>query len=363
MKEKPSILIAGNNRTQDAVVKDRPGARVVGVLQDLALVEYVATEIPIDELVVDPNVSPRGENLEQWISRFNKTYPSVQITIAGPVTSMPEIEPIPTRIVTSQTIAVWSPKGGVGKTFIATNLACAAALTTKGNAALLDLDIYSGDVATYLDLADEPTLSQVVPALTGLRPDGLDKYVQRHGPSGLNVMCSPQRLELSSLVTLEHIKSLISLAEKKWGLVYLDTPPDIASDVVGECIEVASSLILVTTQDVCALRQSKTALDVLKKIGFNDNSLFVVLNRGVEDSPIPQRKVEEYLEKPLAAVIPDDRKTVDKSVFQGKPAVLFGKTELSASLWHLLSQISPGLPIPEKEKDRNQNKVKRRRLW
>ena len=43
-------------------------------------------------------------------------------------------------------------------------------------------------------------------------------------------------------------------------LVYLDTPPDIASDVVGECIEVASSLILVTTQDVCALRQSKTEM-------------------------------------------------------------------------------------------------------
>lgn len=360
MKAKTSVLIAGNSITEDSVTKNRPDARVVGVLQDLALVEYVATEIPIDELVLDPNLSPRGESLDQWIARFNKAYPTVRITIGGS-DSRPETESAPAKVVTSQTVVIWSPKGGVGKTFIATNLACATALVTKGNAALLDLDIYSGDVATYLDLADEPTLAQILPVLTGLRPDGLDRYVQRHAPSGLNVICGPQRLELSSMVTIDHVRNMISLAEKRWGLLYIDTPPDIASDVVGECIEAASSLILVTTQDVCALRQSKSTLGILKKLGFNDSSIFVVLNRGADDSLIPQKKVEEYLDRPLTAVIPDDRKTVEKSVFQGKPAVLFGKTEISLSLWHLLSQVSPGLPIPDGEK--KQSKAKRRRLW
>lgn len=363
MRDKTSILIAGNHGTEEVVRREQPDARLVGVLQDLALVEYVAAEVPIDELVIDPNISPRGETLEQWIGRFNNVYPDVYVRIAGQSKRLDwqEADNIPARVVTSQTIVVWSPKGGVGKTFLATNLACATAMITKGNSALLDLDIYSGDVSTYLDLADEPTITQMLPALMSLRPDGLDKYVQRHAPSGLSVICGPQRLELSNLVNVEHIKNIIGLAEKRWGLVYIDTSPDISSDIVGECIEAASTLILVTTQDVCALKQVKTALGILKKIGISDTSIFLVLNRCVEDSPIPKRKVEEYLDKRLVAAIPDDRKTVEKSVFQGKPIVLFGKTEISASLWDLVSAISPGLPVPEREK--KQGKSKRRRLW
>lgn len=360
MTEKVCVLIAGNSRMEESVRLKRPNVRIVGILHDLALVDYVSSEVPVNELIIDPEISPRGETLEQWVSRFNRAYPNVLVTVAGPRTGADTPMTSP-RVITSQTVVIWSPKGGVGKTFIATNLACGAAIASKGKALLLDLDIYSGDVSTYLDLLDGPTITEMLPELSALRPEGLDKYSQKHGPSGLKVICGPRRLELSSLITIEHVRTLISLAEKRWGLLYVDTPPDITSDIVGESIDAASALVLVITQDVCALRQSKVALDIFRKLSISEESIFVVLNRGARDSPIPESKVEEYLEKELSAVIPDDRKEVERSVFQGRPVVLSTKTDISVALWGLLSKISPGLPVPETEK--RQTKPRRGLFW
>ncbi|MGI6163176.1 MAG: AAA family ATPase [Bacillota bacterium] len=360
MIDKVSVLIAGDSHIEESLRSKRPDVKVVGVLHDLSLVEYVSAEVPVDELIIDPKISPRGESLDQWISRFTRAYPDISVAVAGDRPTSSVSEPLP-KVITSQTIVVWSPKGGVGKTFVATNLACAAAIATKGKAVLMDLDVYSGDVSTYLDLLDGPTITEMLPEMANLRPDGLEKYTQRHGPSGLNVICGPRRLELSSLISVEHVRTLISLAERRWGLLYVDTPPDITSDIVGESIDAASALVLVVTQDICALRQSKVALDIFRKLGIAEQSIFAVLNRGTRDSPVPETKVEEYLEKELAVVIPDDRKTAERSVFQGKPAVLFAKSDISSAIWELVSKISPGLPVPEM--DKRQLRQRRGLFW
>ncbi|HHY11498.1 MAG TPA: P-loop NTPase [Firmicutes bacterium] len=361
MTERTSVLIAGNSRSEQAVRQKRPDAKIVGVLKDLALVEYVSSEMIVDEIVIDGQMAPRGETLEQWISRYNKAFPQVSVTVVGENPGQGISQPSATKVITSQTVVVWSPKGGVGKTFISANLACAAAMATQGKAVLLDLDVCSGDVATYLDLADGPTIVEMLPELPRLRPDGLDRYTQKHASSRLNVICSPRRPEFSNLISVEHVRHLLSLAARRWGLLYVDTAPDITSDILGEVIEAASAVVLVITQDVCALRQGKVALDIFGKLGIQEESVHIVLNRGSKDAPISESKVEEYLEKRLAAVVPDDRKTVEKSVFQGRPVTLSSRTEIASAIWRLLSGISPGLPLPDTEK--RQKKTRRLRFW
>ncbi len=360
MTGKPYVIIAGDPRNEKTVKLEQPDATIVGVLNDLALVEFVASQTPVNEIIINPQMAPRGETLDQWISRFTKAFPEISVTILGERLDFRSNASL-TNVITSQTVVVWSPKGGVGKTFISANLACAAAMATKGKAVLMDLDVYSGDVATYLDLMDGPTIIEMLPKLPGLRPDGLEQYTQKHGSTGLNVVCSPRRPEFSNLVTVEHVSNLLSLAARRWGLLYVDTPPDITSDILGEAVDAASALVLVITQDVCALRQGKVALDILRKLGINESSIYLVLNRGVKDAPISQRKAEEFLEKKLAVVVPDDRKTVEKSVFQGQPVVLYPKTEIALAIWELLSKISPGLSVPEA--DKRQKSTRRLKFW
>ncbi len=361
MTQRSLVLIAGDSHCEQAVKQERPNAKIVGVLRDLALVEYVSSEMIVDEVVLDSKLTPRGESLEGWISRFKKAFPHVAVTVFRESTHRNTAQVPAASVITSQTVVVWSPKGGVGKTFISANLACAAAIATQGKTALIDLNVYSGDVATYLDLSEGPTIIEMLPELPRLRPDGLDRYTQIYGPSRLNVICGPRRPELSTLVGVEHAKQLLSLAARRWGLLYVDTAPDITSDLLGEAIDAASAIVLVITQDVCALRQGKIALDILRKLGIHESSIHVVLNRGARDAPLPEHKVEEYLEKKLASVVPDDRKTVEKSAFQGRPVVLFPKTEIASSIWRLLSEVSPGLPLPDT--DKRQNKTRRFRFW
>ena len=349
MTQRASVLIAGDYRCEQVVKQERPDARIVGVLKDLALVEYVASEMIVDEIVVDRHLAPRGETLDEWIGRFNKAFPQIAVTVLGESPIRDKVHAPAAKVITSQTVVVWSPKGGVGKTFISVNLACAASMATQGKAVLIDLDVYSGDIATYLDLSGGPTIIEILPELPRLRPEGLDRYTQKYGPSRLNVICGPRRPELSALVGIDHVRQLLSLAARRWGLVYVDTAPDITSDLLGEAIDAASAIVLVITQDVCALKQGKVALDIFRKLGIQDSSIHVVLNRHSKDAPLSEGKVEEYLEKKLASVVPDDRKTVEKSVFQEKSVVLFPKTETASSMEAVVRGVAR-LLLPDADK-------------
>jgi len=359
VKESPSLIVAGGPSCEKLVSQKWPGAKVVSIVRDLSLLEYMISDLPVDAVVVEPTLSPKGETFDQWVTRFKAAFPGVSLVLTEGFSKNTGYEdraeckeepPLRPKVLTSQTIVVWSPKGGVGKTFLAANLACASSIATEGNTALIDLDLYSGDVSVYLDLMEGPTITDILPVLSELRPDGLDKFALRHGPTGLNVILSPRRPELSDLITAEHVRTLLSLAEKRWGLVYVDTPPDITSDVVGECVEIASRIVLVVTQDAASLRQCKIAMEILWKLGVKRDVVAVVLNRVSKDSLMPQGKVEEFLGVELSGVIPDDRKAVERSIFEGRPVILHSKSEMAEAVWQAMPTICPGLECPRKEK-------------
>ncbi len=362
MDGKPSLLIAGDGRFERSALARWPGVKVVGSVRDLSLVEFMVSSMAVDLVALDPGIRPRGESIQAWSDRFKACFPQVSLVTLDETEELAGVGPDErANVLTSQTTVVWSPKGGVGKTFLATNLACAAAVATSGKAVLLDLDLCSGDVPVHLDLMHGPTITEVVPNLKDIRPDGLGKYTQKHVPSGLNVMCSPRRPELYDLVNHEHVRTLLSLAAKKWGLVYVDTPPDITSDIVGECVDAATKVVLVVTQDIAALWQCKTAIEILTKLGLSPSSVAVVLNRVSKDSIMPEDKIQEFLGVDLVGSIPDDRKTVERSVYEGKPAVLYPKNEMAEALWQVAVRVTPGLPVKsEKPKPK---KTRRGFFW
>lgn len=347
MTDSPLVLVGGDVHTERAVSARWPKARIGGTFRDLSLLEYVASGIRPDMVAVDVSLSPRGETLEAWTVRFKSAYPSSTVTVIDGSSNRvsEDIGEVPglTTVLGSQTVVIWSPKGGVGKTFLSTNLACAASLVTGGNAVLLDMDLCSGDVAVHLDLLDGPAITDLIPVLPDIRPEGLDKYARRHGPSGLNVICGPRQPELCDLVTPEVVRTVLTLASKRWGLTYVDTPPDMASDVVGECVDAATKIVLVTTQDVASLKQCRSALEIFTKLGIPVSAMAVVVNRASKDSLMPLQKVEEFLGVELAGAVPEDRKAAERSVFEGRPLALISKNEISEAVWSILDHLSPGL--------------------
>src|SRR5207253_2917250 len=127
------------------------------------------------------------------------------------------IAPTPRR-----TVAVFSPKGGVGATTIAVNIAMAKAMTAPDKVVVLDLDLQFGQVTTFLDLPPRQTLADLVRDDQALRePELLRTYTTRHD-AGLHVLPSPGSPEVADLVTARHVDVLLETILGTFDFVVID---------------------------------------------------------------------------------------------------------------------------------------------
>ncbi len=112
---------------------------------------------------------------------------------------------------TGRVLTVFSPKGGTGKTVVATNLAAALVKKEGKRTLLLDLDLQFGDAAIGLGLEPEKTIYDLVVAPGELDSEKLAGYVTKHA-SGLDVLAAPLRPEDAELVTEGKVTNLIEVA-------------------------------------------------------------------------------------------------------------------------------------------------------
>ncbi len=232
-----------------------------------------------------------------------------------------------------QAIAVISPKGGVGKTFVSVNLAVSLARHTGFRVILVDLDLRSGDAAVHLDLIGQPTLAELLPYVGSLEATHLARAVVTHAPSHLDVLLAPAKPEAAEMLGREHVGALVRLLKQSYDFVVADTPPDPADPVVAECLEEATAVALVSSLDAAALRQCRLFLD---SAGARNRETLrrrfhVVLNQVHDAAPLPAARAASFLEAGLPGAgleeivtvsVPEDRAAVERAVFDGRPLVL-----------------------------------------
>ena len=222
---------------------------------------------------------------------------------------------------------VFSPKGGVGKTFIAANLAAILATRTPLKVAIMDLDLCSADVAVHLDLMHGPTITDMIPFFDELTAESLRKFLVRHRPTGLDVVLGPRRPELAELVKAEGIQKLVEVMAREYNVIVIDTAPDPGDDVACDCLENSHVIMLVTSTDAASLRQTKTTLEVLKKLNSSiPNRCHLVVNRWPSPTSLSIQQLESFFGQKICAVIQDDRRAVESSIMNGKPFVIQNKS-------------------------------------
>ena len=238
-------------------------------------------------------------------------------------------------------VSVYSPKGGVGKTFLITNLAVAVAKLHRHKVALLDLDLHSSDVGVHLDLVGGPTIVDLLPFIKDLDLATLKKFMVDHRSSGLSVLLGPTRPELSELVKPETVKRIIEVLKTEYSFVFIDSPPDASNDLIYDCLEGSTRVVLVTTLDVASIRQTKIAIDILGKLKFPVSERVVLaVNQFHTGAPLNLKQVESFLGFPVRATVRDDRKAVEESVFAGKPLLGTGqRSEMVGDLLNLAAEV------------------------
>jgi pilus assembly protein CpaE len=216
-------------------------------------------------------------------------------------------------------ITVFSPKGGTGKTVIASNLAAALAKAGGRRTLLLDLDLQFGDAAIMLGLEPEKTIFDFVNAPGELDPDKLAGYTTTH-KSGLDILPAPLRPEDAELVTEAKLGRLIEVARACYDVIVVDTSPFFHGPMLAT-LDRTDELMLICSLDVPTLKNVRLALSTLEMLSFPQQRIRVVLNRANSKVGMKQREVEAALEQEVRYEVPSDR-AVPLSVNKGVPAVL-----------------------------------------
>ncbi len=217
---------------------------------------------------------------------------------------------------TGRVIAVVSPKGGVGKTTVATNLAVGLASTAPHGTVLVDLDLQFGDVGSALSIAPDHSVSDVVhgPAKRDIMV--LKSFLSAH-PTTLYALCAPTSPDAAEQLTAEDIAHLVEQLAGQYRYVVIDTPPGL-SDHTLTALDNATDFVFVSGGDVPSVRGMRRELDVLRELGMLPLHRHMVLNAADLRSGVTLRDIEAALGIGVDVVVPASR-AVRLSTNQGVP--------------------------------------------
>ena len=239
-------------------------------------------------------------------------------------------------------VAVYGPKGGVGCTTVAINLAVALRRMGQSHITLVDGDLGFGDVDTALNLTPANSIATLLPRLETLDNNAaLEESLVRHR-SGIWVVPSPPHLDTADTIQPDHLQSLLTrLAGMGEGYVVVDTWSRLDDNTLA-IIDCCQHLVVVTTPQVTALRDTHRFLEVMDLLGYERNRVLLVVNHCYHRGNVKQEDVERTLGHHIAQVLEHDAGSVTASLHRGVPLVeAYSNSAVSQGIVHL-AQILAG---------------------
>ncbi len=253
---------------------------------------------------------------------------------------------------TGQVITVFSAKGGVGKTTMATNLG--AYLASVGRKTLIvDLDLAFGDVGISLQLLPQRTLTDIAQMVGHVDQQGVAATVTKHS-SGLHALCAPAEPGEADRIPATAITELLRVAKRMYDFVIVDTPPAFTEHVLS-AFDVSERLVLIATLDIPAIKNLRLTLDTLDLLGNATSSRVLVLNRSDAKVGLTVDDVVASLRQEIAVRVPSST-DVPASTNRGVPIVLdMPRHPVSAAMRQLADHHIRGLSaelttLPTKER-------------
>lgn len=221
----------------------------------------------------------------------------------------------PPQAPTGRIIVVMAPKGGCGKTTVASNLSAALAMLEPGRVAAVDLDAQFGDMSVALGLQPERTLTELCGASV-LDATTVKLHLTPFDP-GLFVLCGAAAPEEADAVHEHHVTSILKVLAREFAYVVVDTPAGIDERTLA-AVEQASDLLLVSSFDVSSLRSLRKGIETLDKLGVVEPRRHLLLNRADAKVGLSVSDVEAVIGMPVGISIPSSR-AVPLSMNMGTP--------------------------------------------
>lgn len=240
-------------------------------------------------------------------------------------------------------ITVYSNKGGIGKTSLATNLALELAKITKENVALIDLNFQTGDITTFLDLKPSFNISYMLENLDKINETFLLSTLERYKRTSLYVLADPPYFKQADTIKPNLIGKLFNILKETFSYIIVDAEASFDGKNIA-ALDSSDLILLVTVANLPALRNTQRCLELFDKLGYDKNKTQIVVNRYMENDEIKSQDVEKVLSKNIYWKIPNNYFAIMSAINKGIPVSdINSSTNVAQSYRELAKYISDNL--------------------
>lgn len=290
--------------------------------------EYAVKPLPIDSLVY---------RLQALLIRTGRGLP----TEAGGWSDVTSEDG--STIGEGHVISIFAPKGGVGKTTVAVNMAVAIREQTRARVLLFDADVGVGNVTSVLAVKYRMGLADLADSPPGDWTDAAFEHcVAVHEPSGVRVLSWGTEPGESERVTVDLLLAALRWGKAHHSFVVVDNHPGY-DDRTMAMLTLASEILLVVTPEVGALRNSSQFLDLARQVGLGD-VIRVVVNRA--NHGIRMADIASVLGLPVSATIVSNGPKAVSASNEGTPVITkYPREQISTDLHNVARLVTSGTPV------------------
>lgn len=257
-----------------------------------------------------------------------------------------------TPLSRGKVVTVYSPKGGTGCTTVAVNLALALH-NDDTRAVIVDGKLQYGDVAIFFNEQGKNTIVDLAPRVDELEVEIVEGVLLKHAASGIHILAAPTRLEQAEKISADQFTKLVDYLRQLYAYVVIDVSGHL-NDIAIAAIDLSDAIVLLTTQDIPAIKNARLFLDILQTLGVARDRIVFAMNR--YDKRIQQvtpERVSENLKQEVAAILPLDDRAAIGAVIRGVPFMLDNKTQpLARGIYSLAEVVRARVSAREEPSDR-----------
>jgi pilus assembly protein CpaE len=249
-------------------------------------------------------------------------------------------------------VAVFSPKGGVGRTTIGVNLAVAAANELGKRTVLVDGSLQFGDVGVLLNLNPKnKSIADLVPELEAGEPESLDTFVINHS-SGVRVLLAPPSPEMAELITVPGLRRVVEALRRDHDLVVVDCAAWF-NDSTLAILDAADVILTVLSLEITSIKNMRLFLEVADQLDYA-SKVQLVLNRADSTLGIRIADVEHSIGRKVDHTIVSDGRSVVYALNRGVPFFLSNReSQVSQDLLRLATAVAgerAAAPTPDEDR-------------
>ncbi|MCD4719820.1 MAG: hypothetical protein K8S13_08160 [Desulfobacula sp.] len=248
----------------------------------------------------------------------------------------------------AEVFTVFSLKGGLGVTTLAINLADHIYDITKGKILLLDLNLFMGDITSYLDIVPSFTPYDLVGDMDRMDKQLLFSSLFRHD-CGFFVLTTPEEINDSDSISGQDIFDMISLLKGYFDYIVVDSPHDFSERTL-KLLPCTDRLLVMVQQSIPSAKSVQKVIEFLNEIDFKPDGLNIVLNRHLKKNEFKIVDLERILSGQISFVLENDYPLFIQAANKGATLNSVAK---NSRINQQINQMAAGLtgikPVPEKK--------------